>query len=73
MTASEIIQIVISIFSLAATIAVSVIIYKFERKNEKLREEEIKRQKAREVELIAKNFIIDNQNEIELLPLSVIS
>lgn len=73
MTASEIIQIVISIFSFAATIAVSVIIYKFERKNEKLREEEIKRQKTREVELIAKNFIIDNQNEIELLPLSVIS
>ena len=73
MTASEIIQIILSVLSLFATIAVSIIIYKFERKNEKLREEDLKRQKVKEIELKAKNFIIDNQNDIELLPLCIIS
>ena len=73
MSASEIIQIVLSALSLIATVAVSVIIYKFERKNEKLREKELERQKAKEIELAAKNFIIDNQNDIELLPLAIIS
>lgn len=73
MSLSEIIQIVLSALSLIATVAVSVIIYKFERKNEKLREKELERQKAKEIELAAKNFIIDNQNDIELLPLAIIS
>ena len=73
MSASEIIQIVLSVLSLVATVAVSVIIYKFERKNEKLREKELERQKAKETELAAKNFIIDNQKDIELLPLAIIS
>lgn len=38
MTIADIIQIILSVFSLIATVAVSVIIYKFERKNERLRE-----------------------------------
>ena len=49
MSVSEIIQIVLSALSLIATIAVSVIIYKFERKNEKLREKELERQKIKEI------------------------
>lgn len=73
MTIADIIQIILSIFSLIATVAVSVIIYKFERKNERLREKELEKQKAKEIELTARNFIIDNQNDIELLPLCIIS
>lgn len=73
MTASEIIQIVLSVLSLFATVAVSVIIYKFERKHEIIREEDLKRQKTKEIEQAAKSFIIDNENDIELLPLALIS
>ena len=60
MTASEMIQIVLSVLSLFATVAVSVIIYKFERKHEIIREEDLKRQKTKEIEQAAKSFIIDN-------------
>ena len=67
MTIVDIIQIVLSVLSLIATVAVSVIIYKFERKNERLREKVLEKQKAKEIELTARNFIIDNQNDIELL------
>ena len=55
MSASEIIQIALSALSLIATVAVSVIIYKFERKHEKIREEDLKRQKTKETEI---NYIV---------------
>lgn len=62
----DIISLIISILSLGATIAISIIIYKLERKNEK-------RNKEKEIRENAKNFISDNVDEKEYLPLATIA
>jgi len=62
----DIISLIISILSLGATIAISIIIYKLERKNEK-------RNKEKEIRENAKKFISENIDEKEYLPLATIA
>ena len=59
-------NLLISILSLGATIAVSVIIYKLERKHEK-------RNREKEIKETAKKFIHDNLNEKEYILLATIA
>lgn len=69
----EIANLVIAILTLIATVVVSVAIYWLQRQHEK---EMTKQENIRHLEGIqeaAKVFIIDNQEDIELLPLCVIS
>lgn len=62
----EIANHIISVLSLIATIAISVVIYKLERRNQKItREKEVKEE--------AKRFIIDNSGEIEYLHLAIVA
>ena len=62
----EIASLIISIFSLLATIAVSIVIYKLDKKNTKIRE-----QKDRENE--ARVFILNNSSEKEYICLALIA
>lgn len=64
MTAADIIQIIIGVLSLIATVAVSVVIARVERKR-------AKRQHADAIQQQVKEFVIDNQSEIDYLPLCV--
>lgn len=73
MSGYDIAQLVISILSLVATIAISVILYKLDRKRDK--EIEIQKEKARQKDLEheAELFLIKNGDEIQYLPLCVIA
>lgn len=69
MTTAEIIQIVIGILSLVATIAVSFLIYWLQTRHEK---EIQKLQAEKELEMKARLFLIDNEPERDYLPWCVI-
>lgn len=62
----EIANLIISIFSLIATIAISFVIYFLERYNQK-------KAKEKEIKETAKRFIIDNADEIDYLPWATIA
>ena len=64
MTSADIIQIIIGVLSLIATVAVSVVIARVETKR-------AKRQHAEAIQQQVKEFVIDNQSEIDYLPLCV--
>lgn len=64
MNAADIIQIIIGVLSLMATIAISIVVAKVEQKREK-------QNHASELRQLAKEFIIDNQAEIGYLPLCI--
>lgn len=64
MTAADIIQIIIGVLSLIATVAVSVVIARVETKR-------AKRQHAEAIQQQVKEFVIDNQSEIDYLPLCI--
>ena len=66
MTAIEIINLIISILSLLATVAISFVIYFLEKRNVKMKLEH-------DVKEAAKRFIIDNAEEIGYLPYAVIA
>lgn len=62
----------ISFFSLIATIVLTIVIYRLQKKDEEKRDierkEDIERKARERDEELARNFIIDNQSEINLLP-----
>ncbi len=62
----EIANLIISILSLAATIAISFVIYFLERHNQKITKE-------KEIKETAKRFIIDNADEIDYLTWATIA
>ena len=62
----EIVSLIISILSLLATIAVSIVIYKLDKKNTKLREQ-------KEMENEARVFILNNSSEKEYICLAMIA
>lgn len=68
----EIANFVVAVSSLIATIVLTVVIYRLQKKSEekrdKERKEDIEREKQEKAEELARNFIIDNQSEIDLLP-----
>ena len=66
MSIADIIQIILSILSLIATVPISVIIYVLDRKREKRAKEE---SLSNEVKI----FIFDNKEELDYLPLCIIS
>lgn len=65
MSDADIIQIILSILSLLSTIAISVVIYRLDRKREK-------RIKKETLTYDIKKFIIDNDEELDYLPLCII-
>lgn len=69
----EIANLIIAIFSLIATIAVSVVIYKLQRRHERELEKQEEIRHINSVKDTAKIFIIDNQEDINLLPLCVMA
>ena len=64
MTIAEIIQIIIGMLSLIATVAVSIVIARVETKR-------VKRQHTEAIQQQVKEFVTDNQSEIDYLPLCV--
>ena len=66
MTVADIIQIIIGVLSLGATIAISIVLAVLESRKSKHQHDE-------EVKQAAKEFIIDNQDEIDYLPLCVMA
>lgn len=73
MTASEIIQIVLAVVSLLVTIVLTVGIFWVQQRHEKMIEKENERRHKESVAEAAKVFIINNQEEIDYLPLCVIA
>jgi len=68
----EIANFVVAVLSLIATIVLTVVIYRLQKndeaKRDKERREDIERETKERNEELARNFIIDNQSEIDLLP-----
>ena len=68
----EIANFIVATLSLIATIVLTVVIYRLQKDNEAKRDRERKEDIEREIkernEELARNFIIDNQSEIDLLP-----
>lgn len=73
MSLVDIIQIIIGILSLVATIAVSFSIYWLQLRHEKELQKIIKQQEYKELEEKAKLFLIDNEAERDYLPWCVIA
>lgn len=73
MSAYDIIQLIIAILSLAATIVISVVLYKLDRKRERQIEEQNEKTRQLNLEHEAEIFIIKNGDEIEFLPLCVVA
>ena len=71
MTLSEILQLILSILSLIATVSVSVILYKAERRQAKKEAEEKENTRLKLLEHDAEIFIIKNGDDIDYLPLCV--
>ena len=66
MSITDVIQIILSILSLIATVAISVVIYVLDRKREK-------RSRKKALFYDAKSFILDNNNELDYLLLCIIA
>lgn len=73
MTIGEIHQVIIGFVSLCVTTFVAVVIYKLQRKQERLVSEAKEQLRLKDLSEKAKNFIIDNQEEIAYLPLCVMA
>ena len=71
MTVSDIIQLVFSAISLVITISISIFLFKLEQRQSKRFLQERTEQKLEELDHNAENFIIQNSQEIEYLPLCV--
>lgn len=69
----EIVNLIIAILSLIATVAVSVAIFWLQRRHERELEEQAAIRHKECIQEAAKVFIIDNQEDIALLPLCVIA
>ena len=70
---NDFIGIIIDFLSLIATITLAIVIYCLERKHEKDRDAAQEHAKENAIQEAAKVFLIDNDNEIEYLPLAVIA
>ena len=73
MTEVEIWQIVLSFFSVFATVLIALVIYWLQKRHEKEIEELNKKQYEEKVELEARIFLINNAKEIDFLPLCILS
>ena len=73
MTTAEIIQIVIGILSLVATIAVSFLIYWLQTRHEKEIQKLQDEKEQKELETKARLFLIDNEPERDYLPWCVVA
>lgn len=73
MSLADIIQIIIGILSLIATITVSFLIYWLQRRHEKEVERIEERHRQRELEEKAKLFLMDNEEERDYLPWCVLA
>lgn len=73
MSMVDIIQIIIGVMTLVATIAVSLAIYWLQLRHEKEMQEIVKLREHKELEEKAKLFLIDNESEREYLPWCVIA
>lgn len=73
MTTAEIIQIVIGVLSLFATILVSFVIYRLQRRHEIEMQKIEETHKKELLEEKARNFLIDNEAERDYLPWCIIS
>lgn len=73
MTTAEIIQIVIGILSLVATIAVSFLIYWLQTRHEKEIQKLQDEKEQKELETKARLFLIDNESERDYLPWCVVA
>lgn len=73
MSGYDIAQLVISILSLVATVAISVILYKLDRKRDKEIEEQKEKARQKDLEYEAELFLIKNGDEIQYLPLCVLA
>jgi|GEM_PF-4401708 len=71
MTLSEILQLILSILSLFATVSVSVFLYKAEKRQAKKEAQERENDRLKELEHEAEIFIIKNGDDIDFLPLCV--
>lgn len=69
----EVLQLILSILSLFATVSVSVILYKAERRQAKKEAREKENARLKELEHEAEIFIIKNGDDIDFLPLCVFS
>lgn len=70
---ADFIQIIIGGLSLVATIFVSLLIYWMQRHHEKEREEDEQKAQRKSIQDAARMFIIDNENELDFLPLCQIA
>ena len=70
---ADFIQIIIGVLSLIATIAVSFVVYWMQRRHEKEREKSERKVYEKNIQDIARMFIIDNEEELVFLPLCQIS
>ena len=70
---ADFIQIIIGMLSLIATIFVSLLIYWMQRHHEKEREEDEKKAQRKSIQDAARMFIIDNEKELDFLPLCQIA
>lgn len=73
MTAAEIVQIVIGLLSLVATVAVSFFIYWLQRRHEKEMARLENKQKQEQLIEDAHKFLIDNADDVDYLPWCVIA
>ena len=68
---------IVETLSLVATVILTVVIYRLQKKSEEKRsnerKEDIERQTKERNSEMARNFIIDNQSEIDFLPLAMIA
>lgn len=71
MTLSEVLQLILSILSLIATVSISIIIYKAEKRQAKKDAQEKENARLKELENEAEIFIIKNGDDIDYLPLCV--
>lgn len=73
MTNAEIWQIVLSALNVIATILIALIIYWLQKRHEKEIERLNRKQYEEKVELVARSFVFNNNNELGYLPLCIIS
>ena len=73
MTLYDFIQLIIAILSLVATVVISVVLYKLDRKRERQIEEQNEKTRRLNLEHEAEIFIIKNGDEIEYLSLCVVA
>lgn len=70
---TDILGLAIDILALIVSVILTILIYRLERRNEKRHEEAEEKSRKAAISETAKIFLIDNEDEIEYLPLAVVA